>query len=78
MRKLGPEALIEAITVPPASRTGAAIAVSPASSSSTAVANPRRLTSASTAGNVATSVTVRSVKRASGGVRYCTSSASGR
>ena len=46
MRKLGPEALIDAITRPSASRTGAATAVSPASSSSTAVAKPCRRTSA--------------------------------
>ena len=43
MRKLGPEALTEAITVPSAFRTGAAMAVSPASSSSAAVAKPRAI-----------------------------------
>ena len=42
MRKLGPEALTEAITVPSAFRTGAAMAVRPASNSSTAAAKPRR------------------------------------
>src|SRR6185437_8496786 len=68
MRKLGPEALTEAITVPSAFRTGAAMAVSPASSSSTAVAKPRDRTSASRAGNSAAAVTVRSVNRASGGL----------
>ena len=78
MRKLGPEALTEAITVPSAFRTGAAMAVSPASSSSTAVAKPRDRTSASRAGNSATAVTVRSVNRANGGVRQAASSASGR
>ena len=78
MRKLGPEVLIEAITLPSASRTGAAMAVSPASSSSTAVAKPRRRTSASSAGNSPGSVIVRSVKRASGGVRNAANSASGR
>lgn len=69
MRKLGPDALIEAITFPSALRTGAAMAVSPASSSSTAVAKPRRRTSASRSPNPAAAVIVRSVKRASGGAR---------
>ena len=78
MRKLGPEALIEAITFPSALRTGAAMAVSPASSSSTAVAKPRRRTSASSSPNSARSVIVRSVKRASGGARHAVSSASDR
>ena len=77
MRKVGPEALIEAITAPSALRTGAAMAVSPASSSSTVVAKPRRRTSASTVWNSATAVMVRSVKRASGGTSVAESSSAG-
>ena len=70
MRKLGPEALTEAITFPSALRTGAAMAVRPSSNSFTAVAKPRSRTSASSGGNAATAVMVREVKRRSGGIRH--------